>query len=101
MTSYPAAIAKWQVSSGGGSSPSWSSDGKQLYFLVGDRVVAAAVHDGPSFSAGAARPVDALGDRIVDFSVSQSGRIVAVREIDPGKPPLTLVRNWEQLLGGK
>jgi hypothetical protein len=51
--------------------------------------------------AGAARGVEALGDRIVDFSVARSGRIVAVREFDPGKPPLTIVRNWEQLLRGK
>jgi hypothetical protein len=34
--------------------------------------------------SGAARGVEALGDRIVDFSVARSGRVVAVREIDPG-----------------
>jgi hypothetical protein len=88
VTSHPTATAKWQVSTGGGSSPSWSGDGRQLCYLAGDRVVAAAVHEGPSFSAGAARPVEAVGDRIM-------------REIDPGKPPLTLVRNWEQLLSGE
>ena len=101
VTSYPAATAKWQVSTGGGSNPSWSADGKQLYYLAGDRVVAAAVQDGASFSAGTAHPVDALGDRIVDFRVARSGRIVALREIDAGKPPLTVVRNWQQLLSGK
>jgi Tol biopolymer transport system component len=101
VTDYPAATAKWQVSTGGGSAPSWSADGRQLYYLAGDRVVAAVVHEGASFSAGAARPFDALGDRIVDFVVARSGRIVAVREIDPGKPPLTIVRNWQQLLGGR
>ena len=101
MTSRPAATGKWQVSTEGGSSPSWSADGRQLYYLAGDRVVAASVLDGASFSAGAARPFDALGDRIVDFSVARSGRIVAVREIDAGKPPLTIVRNWQQLLSGK
>jgi len=101
VTSHPAATAKWQVSTEGGSSPSWSADGRQLYYLAGDRVVAASVLDGASFSAGAARLFDALGDRIVDFSVARSGRIVAVREIDAGKPPLTIVRNWQQLLSGK
>jgi eukaryotic-like serine/threonine-protein kinase len=101
VTSYPAATAKWQVSTGGGSTPWWSADGRQLYYLAGDRVVAAVVHDGASFSAGVARGVEALGDRIVDFSVARSGRIVAVREIDPGRPPLTIVRNWEQLPSGK
>jgi len=101
VTDYPAATAKWQVSTEGGFSPSWSADGKQLYYIAGDRVVVAAVHDGGSFSAGAARPVEALGDHIEDFAVSQSGRIVAVRQIDAGKPPLTIVRNWERLLSGK
>jgi hypothetical protein len=44
VTNYPAATAKWQVSNEGGSRPSWSAAGKQLYYLAGDRVVAAAVH---------------------------------------------------------
>ena len=96
VTNYPTATAKWQVSTEGGSKPSWSADGRQLYYLAGDRVVAAAVHDGASFSAGAARGVEVLGDRIVDFSVARSGPVVAVREIDPGKPPLTIVRNWDR-----
>jgi Tol biopolymer transport system component len=101
VTSYPGATAKWQVSTEGGISPWWSADGRQLYYLGGDRVFEAAVRDGASFSAGAARPVEALGDRIQAFAVARSGRIVAVREIDPGTPPLTIVRNWEQLLSGK
>jgi hypothetical protein len=102
VTSYPGATAKWQVSTEGGISPSWSADGRRLYYLSGDRVFEAAVRDGASFSAGAAQPVEALGDHIQDFAVAaQSGRIVALREIDPGRPPLTLVRNWEELLKGK
>ncbi len=97
-TNYPAATAKWQVSTQGGTRPSWSADGRRLFYLAGDRVVVAAVHDGESFSADAAQPVEALGDHIQDFTVAQNGRIVALREIDPGQPPLTVVRNWEQLL---
>jgi hypothetical protein len=64
-------------------------------------VLEAAVRDGASFSAFAARPVEALGDQIQALSVARSGRIVAVRQIDPGTPPLTIVRNWERLLSGK
>jgi Tol biopolymer transport system component len=101
VTSYPGATAKWQVSTEGGSSPWWSADGRQLFYLAGDRVVAAAVRGEGSFSASPARPVEALGDRIQAFAVSRSGRIVALREIDPGRPPLTIVRNWEQLLDGR
>ena len=101
VTSYPGATAKWQVSTEGGISPWWSGDGRQLYYLAGDRVFEAAVRDSASFSAFAARPVEALGDHIHAFTVARSGRIVALRQIDPGTPPLTIVRNWEQLLNGK
>jgi len=99
VTNYPAATAKWQVSTAGGLGPAWSADGRQLYYLAGGRVVAAAVRDGESFSADAAKPVEALGDQIQSFTVAQNGTIVALRETDPGQPPLTIVRNWEQLLG--
>ncbi|MFA6954371.1 MAG: protein kinase [Thermoanaerobaculia bacterium] len=99
VTNYPAATAKWQVSTTGGTNPQWSADGQQLLYLAGDRVVAAAVREGASFSAESAKPLDALGDHIQSFGVSRSGRIVALREIDPGQPPLTIVRNWTKLLG--
>ncbi|MDP9360504.1 MAG: protein kinase [Acidobacteriota bacterium] len=102
VTNYPAATAKWQVSAGGGTRPFWSSDGRQLFFLTPEgRVVATAVHEGDSFSADAPRPVEALGDKIVDFAVAQNGRMVALREIDSGQAPLSVVVNWQELLRGK
>lgn len=45
--------------------------------------------------------MEALGDQIQAFTVARSGRIVALRQIDPGTPPLTIIRNWEQLLSGR
>ncbi len=101
VTNYPAATAKWQVSIAGGATPAWSGDGRQLLYLADDRVMAAAVRQGASFSADAPKPVEALGDHIQSFTVARSGRIVALRETDPGQPPLTIVRNWEQMLNGR
>ena len=102
VTNYPAATAKWQVSTGGGTRPFWSSDGRQLFFLTPEaRVAAAAIHGGESFSADPSRTVEALGDKIVDFAVSQNGRMVALREIDSGQAPLSVVLNWRELLRGK
>jgi Tol biopolymer transport system component len=102
VTNYPAATAKWQVSSGGGIRPFWSSDGRQLFFLSPEgRVVATAVHEGDSFSADSPRAVEALGDKIVDFAIAQNGRMVVLREIDSGQAPLSVVVNWRELLRGK
>jgi WD40-like Beta Propeller Repeat len=35
------AAGRWQVSNGGGFQPRWSSDGRELYFGSGDRLMAA------------------------------------------------------------
>jgi dipeptidyl aminopeptidase/acylaminoacyl peptidase len=47
---------KWQVSTGGGNSPRWSPDGKELYYLVGstvaEAVFAVPVESEPAFKAG-------------------------------------------------
>jgi Tol biopolymer transport system component len=98
VTNYPTATAKWQVSSGGGRDPFWSADGKQLYYLADDHVMAAAVREGESFSAGPAQPVESLADHITDFAVAHNGRVVALRELDSGKRPITVVVNWQELL---
>ncbi|GAC1430526.1 MAG: hypothetical protein NVSMB68_02810 [Thermoanaerobaculia bacterium] len=102
VTNYPGATAKWQVSTNGGIRPFWSSDGRQLFFLTPEkRVVVTTVHSGDSFSADEPRPVEAFGDKIVDFAVARNGRMVALREIDSGQVPLSVVLNWKELLRGK
>lgn len=41
---------RWQVSTGGGRVPTWSGDGRELFYLVGDGTfMSAAIEPGPSF----------------------------------------------------
>ena len=102
VTNYPAASAKWQVSTGGGTRPFWSADGRQLFFLTPEgHVVATTVHATDTFSAAAPQPVEALGDKLVDYAVAANGRIVALKEIDSGQAPLSVVINWRELLRGR
>ena len=37
-------------------------------------------------------------DRIETVRRTASGRIIAVRELDAGEPPMTVVMNWRRLL---
>jgi hypothetical protein len=37
---FPATGAKWQVSTEGGSEPQWRDDGRELFYVAGDGVVA-------------------------------------------------------------
>jgi len=41
VQSFPTSGAKWQISANGGSQPLWRSDGKELFYLGGDRKVTA------------------------------------------------------------
>jgi hypothetical protein len=44
---------RFQVSTGGGDNPLWSlPDGKELFYLDGDAVMAVSVQSGPTFNAG-------------------------------------------------
>jgi len=101
VTDYPAGSGKWQVSAGGGSAPHWSPDGKQIYFRESDGISVANVKAGDSFSSEVPRPLPALGKQISDYAVAANGTIVALRELDPGDEPLTVVINWRQLLREK
>jgi eukaryotic-like serine/threonine-protein kinase len=43
---------RWQVSTGGGNSPLWSRDGKELFYRSGDSVIAVAVETEPTLKLG-------------------------------------------------
>jgi serine/threonine protein kinase/Tol biopolymer transport system component len=43
---------KWQVSSGGGNSPLWSPDGRELFYRSGDATMAVEVEKEPTFKRG-------------------------------------------------
>ena len=99
MTNFPAATAKWQVSTEGGRTPYWSADGKAILFLHQDRIMTAPVRAGSLFAVDMPRELEQMGDRIAGFSVASNGTIVALRLIEEGKPPLSVVVNWQKMLG--
>ena len=65
MTSFPDHGGKWQVSNDGGNSPSWSGDGKQLYYEGGDKLMLAPIQNVETFEFGVAT---ALPIHLNDFA---------------------------------
>ena len=43
---------QWQISTGGGTQPRWSRDGRELFFCQGDTLMAVEVETEPSFLPG-------------------------------------------------
>jgi len=99
---FPGPGGKWQVSTGGGSSPRWRRDGKELYFLAGGNQLMAAVVNtkGKDFEAGATKPlfrvlVGATPAGGPTYDVAADGqRFLFVSPADSNPAPLNLVVNW-------
>lgn len=100
-----AAGGQWQVSTAGGISPRWRSDGRELYYLApsGALMAAPIAVTGPSVASGA--PVELFPTRIVgggtdsdvqgrQYDVTRDGRFLINTVLDEAAAPITLLMNW-------
>jgi serine/threonine-protein kinase len=104
VETFPPGGGRWQVTSGGGSCPAWSHDGRELYYLAGDRVMAVEVETHGVFRYSAARelfsgPYDLRTPPVRNYDVGPDGRFVLVkRKFLPGAPrELLLLDGWTSL----
>jgi eukaryotic-like serine/threonine-protein kinase len=107
VTSFPDAVGKWQISTDGGDDTRWSANGKELFFLAVDKLMAVDVSTSAgAFDAGRPKPLfdvrvpaPALGTRS-NYGVSPDGQRFLFNTWDPSTAltPITLVVNWPQSL---
>ena len=100
---FPEGGGKWQVSINGGTQPRWRRDGKELFYVEEDQLMAVSVSTAQGFSPGT--PKLLFRDRWLrsDFpkqmyDVSADGQRFVLREAVEGasdKPPaIRVVMNW-------
>jgi len=100
VAAFPGPGGKWQISNGGGSIPSWSSDGKQLYYLANDKLMSVSVQkpDSPEFGTPTALPLhpnefDAVGP------VAPGELFPALKPLSGGQThPQEVIFNWTRTL---
>ena len=94
---------RWQVSNGGGGSPVWSADGKELFFINGaNRLVAAELGTGAEFSVKELKPMfDATRFSYFgyhqSFELAKDGQFVFMGPLGPVTAQsirLVQVDNW-------
>jgi hypothetical protein len=99
---------RWQVSAGGGMLPTWSRDGKSLYYLVGlFTLMGVPIETGSTFQAG--EPVElmtvpAFQGPSRKYDVSADGSKILWNAQVGGAAraaPLTIVQNWTAMLRGE
>ncbi len=95
---FPGPGGKWQVSAGGGCTPRWRRDGKELFYAsLDNKLMAADVRaSGSSFEVGTLHtlfetpPVSGLAS----FDAADGQRFVFVYESGQSTAAITLVVNW-------
>jgi Tol biopolymer transport system component len=99
VVDYPDAARKWQVSRNGGSYPTWSQDGNELFFRAAGNIMAAPVtrtRDGLEIGTPVRLGLSdarawVLGSDGQRFLVSQS-------DSSAGRAPTQVIRSWSALL---
>ncbi|MGE5344986.1 MAG: protein kinase domain-containing protein [Acidithiobacillales bacterium] len=80
VQAFPEPGGRWQVSPHGGTAPRWSRDGKELYYLRGEELVAVAVRSRPTFSSGPEKTLFRVehlttrAERSVPYDVAPDGK---------------------------
>jgi len=93
---------KYQISTAGGSQPTWKRDGKELYYLDPNNVLMSVdVKTTPRFEHGTAKPLFQMKARPVglnnrNYSPSADGQrfLMVVDREETGTYPITVVFNW-------
>ena len=97
--------ARLQISNSGGMEPSWRGDGRELFYLNGNKLMAVDVNgDGETFQAGV--PKELFEAPVVPefgrnrYDVTRDGkRFLVIAPADENQEQkITVVVNWQALL---
>ncbi len=94
VTQFPQPARSWRISTSGGQRPFWRGDGKELYFVSGNKLMAASVTLGAEVQSGAPQPLFEIEG--VNYAPSKDGQrflVPVVTERAPA-PPINVVLNW-------
>ena len=98
---FPSGTGRWQVSTAGGSKPSWRKDGKELYFWSTDQQVMAVdiQQNGSSLQLGTPHALfkaTTVVGSVGPYTASADGKKFVMNTVPPQttSEPLTLITDW-------
>jgi serine/threonine-protein kinase len=97
---FPDGGERSAVSNDGGRQPVWRSDGRELYYRNGNKIIAVPIDAGTAFKPGRPSTLfvsDAMPPESMDytsFDVAPDGRFLINLVVDRISPPLTVVTDW-------
>jgi len=96
VTAFPGPGGKWQVSNGGGGSPFWTADGKQIYYAVGDKVMVVPIQNVETFEFGTPSALPVHANEFAALGPPAPGeRFPALKALSGGQAhPQEVILNW-------
>lgn len=86
-----------QISNGGGVQPRWRRDGRELFYVSGQKLMAVTVESGDKFKAGTPAALFSLD--AIEYDVSADGQRFLVRTTAGAPPlPLSVFTGWSASL---
>jgi Tol biopolymer transport system component len=104
---FPPTAAVWKVSADGGTQPEWRRDGRELFYVTGNRrLVAIPLQNGERLQIGSEQPLFQLDtDGVMTtpgtfhYSTTADGqRFLVNTAVSQGTPTMTVVLNWHEEL---
>jgi serine/threonine-protein kinase len=96
---FPGPGARVQISSGGGTEPVWSRDGRRMYYRNGQKVIETDITPGAMISVGARRPVFSLTTLAstrgsASYDISPDGQQIIFGQPTGSEAKLVVIVNW-------
>jgi Tol biopolymer transport system component/predicted Ser/Thr protein kinase len=100
VRAFPDAKEDFVVSKGGGSSPRWRGDGKELYYASSDgKVMAVEVAAGGLFQPGTPKALFQASGVLPEWNVTPDGKqFLFAMPVEQTQVPFTVVSNWTAAL---
>jgi len=104
VRAYPGPGAAFRVSPSGGREPVWAPNGRELYYVEEDRLMAVPIQPGPEFRFG--KPVQLFAGMEMaqaqppNYDVGRDGRFVVLKASQRAEagPPFHVIVNWTSKL---
>lgn len=101
LQEYPDAGHRWTVPTREATNPAWSRDGRELYYISGNSMMAVKVTSEPNFPIGAPELLFESSDLAVsggrlrrNYDVSDDGRFLMVKWCEDARDQFIVVQNW-------
>ena len=104
VQSFPIGRGKWQISRGGGGPPKWRGDGKEIFFVSGDKLMSVALKtEGDTLETSTPQPLfeirgaplpGALGGAAFDASADGQRFLIGLSVQEATFAPIIVVLNW-------